>query len=134
MTIARAEIGQKEGQSGASNPRIEEYFTATDLGRRPDSVPWCSAFVNFCMLASGMPRTRSGLARSWLAWGTEAPDFELGCVVILQRGRADSSAGHVGFYVGADGGSFVRLLGGNQHDEVNISNFPRARVLGKRVI
>ena len=40
MPVARAEIGVKEGTGGASNPRIEEYFTATDLGARPDSVPW----------------------------------------------------------------------------------------------
>src|SRR5947199_7193490 len=66
MSIARAEIGVKEGTGGASNPRIGQYFTATDLGAQPDSVPWCSAFVNFCMRQSGIPRTRSGLARSWL--------------------------------------------------------------------
>ena len=31
MSIARAEIGVKEGPRGASNPPIGEYFTATDL-------------------------------------------------------------------------------------------------------
>jgi len=133
MSIARAEIGVKEGPRGASNPRIEDYFTATDLGPRPDSVPWCSAFVNFCMRESGMPRTRSGFARSWLAWGREVDEFEPGCVVILSRGQADRSSGHVGFYVGADGDDNIRLLGGNQHDEVNIASFLRERVLGKRI-
>src|SRR4051812_41527914 len=59
MPIARGELGVHEG---VNSTRIEEYFTATELGPQPDSVPWCSAFVNFCVQKSGQQGTRSARA------------------------------------------------------------------------
>src|SRR4051812_16687744 len=49
MTIAKQELdaGVKEGPP--SNPRIAEYFETTVIRPQPDSTPWCSAFVNFCV-------------------------------------------------------------------------------------
>src|SRR6476660_3587830 len=41
MRIAEGELGVHEG---VNSDRIGEYFTATELGEQPDSVPWCSAF------------------------------------------------------------------------------------------
>jgi hypothetical protein len=66
-----------------------------------------------------------------LSWGVEAPDFVPGCIVVLKRG--DPPKGHVGFYVGTEGGH-IRLLGGNQGDKVSIASFPPDRVLGRRVL
>ena len=53
-----------------SNPRIEEYFATTTYGRHPNSEPWRSAFVNFCVTQAGVKGTNSALALSWLDWGT----------------------------------------------------------------
>lgn len=132
MRIAEGELGVHEG---VNSDRIGEYFTATELGEQPDSVPWCSAFVNFCMQQSGQPRTRSARARSWLGWGEEANDWVPGCVVVLPRG-GDPASGHVGFFAGFDAAHNVRLLGGNQRDSVAVHSFPEANnnFLGRRVL
>ncbi|HTQ33600.1 MAG TPA: TIGR02594 family protein [Stellaceae bacterium] len=127
MTIARGELGVTEG----NNPRITEYFATTALGPQPDSVPWCAAFVNFCVTRSGNTGTNSALARSWLEWGSDS-DFVPGCVVVLARGGPQT--GHVGFYVGRDQNGAIQLLGGNQHNSVNISTFANATILGARML
>lgn len=130
MEIARAELGQAEGGPGGSNPRIEQYHATTGGGAEPDSVPWCSSFVNFCIESAGLQGTRSKVARSWENWGVDAGNFVPGCVVVLQRG--DPPSGHVGFYVGRESGR-VQLLGGNQGDKVSIASFDATRVLARRL-
>jgi uncharacterized protein (TIGR02594 family) len=130
MAIAEAELANGVRET-RSNPRIEEYFASTSFGRHPDSEPWCSAFVNFCVKQSGVEGTNSALALSWLDWGQDAGGFVPGCIVVLTRGTPGQ--GHVGFFVGQDANGSISLLGGNQHDSVNISTFPSARVIGRRV-
>jgi hypothetical protein len=66
MEIARAEMGQAEGGPAGSNPRIEQYHATTTLGPRPDSVAWCSSFVNFCIERAGLQGTKSARARDWI--------------------------------------------------------------------
>jgi len=131
MEIARAELGQAEGGRSGSNPRIEAYHATTQGGAEPDSVHWCSSFVNFCVERAGFRGTDSKLARSWLTWGVEAPDFVPGCVVVLKRGNPPK--GHVGFYVGRESGR-VRLLAGNQGDKVSLASYDADRVIGRRVL
>ena len=128
MPIARGELGVAEG---AADARITEYFRTTSLGPEPSSVPWCSAFVNFCVERGGLIGTNSALARSWLTWGQDAGDFLPGCIVVGSRGSP--ALGHVGFYIGDDGQGSILVLGGNQHNSVNVSKFPKANVLGRRV-
>lgn len=128
MPIARDEVGVAEGQG---DQRISQYFATTTLGPQPSSVPWCSAFVNFCVARGGDTGTNSALARSWLTWGQNAASLLPGCIVVLSRGSP--ALGHVGFYVGNDGQGSIRLLGGNQHNAVNISSFPKANILGRRI-
>ena len=43
----------------------------------------------------------------------------------------DASTGHVAIYVGKSGGR-VSVLGGNQGDKVQVSNYSAGRVLGYR--
>jgi uncharacterized protein (TIGR02594 family) len=131
MQVARNELGQAEGGPGRSNPRIESYHATTKGGAEPDSVPWCSSFVNFCVERAGFQGTKSKSARSWLEWGVEAADFVPGCIVVLQRGQPPK--GHVGFYVGRESNR-VRLLGGNQGDKVGIASYDADRVIGRRVL
>lgn len=128
MPIARGELGVKE--TPENNPRITEYFATTVLGPQPETVAWCSAFVNFCVTQAGLRGTNSAQARSWLGWGKESGQFVPGCIVVLARGTPPQ--GHVGFYVGMDGNR-VTLLGGNQSGAVDRASFSAAAVLGKRV-
>lgn len=130
MSIARAEIGQKEVPGSGDNPRVVEYHASAG-GASPDSVPWCASFVNFCITQAGLVGTNSKAARSWTNWGRDAGSLVPGCIVVLSRG-ADVTKGHVGFCVGERPG-WISLLGGNQSDAVNIADFPASRLVAKRL-
>lgn len=113
LDIATAEISQIEIAGGADNPRILEYFKATSYRAAHDEVPWCAAFVNWCLVQAGIRGTNSASAFSFMNWGVEVkPCF--GCVAVVEY---DNGKGHVGFLVGWQGPSFV-LLGGNQSNSV----------------
>lgn len=130
LEIAENEMGTSEVPGSGDNPRILKYHQATTLKATDDSVAWCSAFANFCMKEAGIQGSGSAAARSWLNWGTRLDQPRNGCVVVLQRG-GNPTQGHVGFYVG-DGNGRIRILGGNQSDQVKISLFPKAMLLGFR--
>lgn len=132
MAIAGAEVGVKEYPGNGENPRIVEYLRSTNLSA-PDSArdetPWCSAFANWCVEKSGYEGTDSAWARSWLNWGAEIAKPRHGCIAVLQR---DINKGHVGFFLGATS-TGIKLLGGNQSNEVNVATFKKADVLGYRL-
>ena len=125
----KARISQIELSDHDGNPRIVAYHATTGGGSEPDSVPWCSSFVNFCVEKAGLKGTDSKAARSWMKWGREATEFFPGCIVVLERGAAPQ--GHVGFFVGTESGR-IRLLGGNQGDRVSIASFDASIVLAIR--
>lgn len=127
--IAVREIGEREAAGSENNPRVLEYHDATTLSANQDSVPWCSSFVNWCFKEAGIDGTKSAMARSWLKWGKEVKRPYKGCVVVFSRGLPPS--GHVGFFVEESNG-LIGCLGGNQSDMVNISYYPKSRVLGYR--
>lgn len=126
MDVAQAEIGVKEG-AGAG--RIEQYHASTKGGSQPDSVPWCSSFVNFCIEQGGLAGTDSKRARSWVTWGEEIDSPRSGAIVVFSRGN--SSQGHVGFFAGMNAGRLL-ILGGNQSNAVNISEFSPTKILAIR--
>jgi uncharacterized protein (TIGR02594 family) len=135
--VAFAEMGRgvHEVAGAAANPRILEYFKATDLANNPlansDETPWCSAFVNWCLHEAGIQGTRKANARSWLKWGqpTNAPTY--GTICVFWRSFPQSANGHVGFYVDSRGAD-IWVLGGNQNNSVSIARYPRARLLSFR--
>ncbi|MGH7071440.1 MAG: TIGR02594 family protein [Acetobacteraceae bacterium] len=126
LTIARNEIGQKEAAGDADNPRVVEYFATTTLGPSPDSVPWCGAFVSFCLHQAGVIDKGSARAADWLKIGEPLAKPRLGCIAVLRLG-ADESSDHVGFWIKEEEGQTF-LLGGNQHNCVNITPFPVGRL------
>lgn len=129
--IAWAERGTKEVPGPGDNPRIEEYQSADSLRASDDEVAWCSSFVNWVMMKAGVPRTKSAAARSWLNWGRKIQEPVRGCVVIFTRpGHAGS--GHVALFVSREG-DFIRVLGGNQENQVKISRYAASRLLGYRM-
>ncbi len=129
MKVARAEMGVAEDPLG-SNPRIEAYHASTEGGAADDAVAWCASFVNFCVEAAGVRGTRSKAARAWLDWGVDAGDFVPGCIVVLKRGSPPK--GHVGFFAGFESGR-IKLLGGNQGNQVAVASFDVDRVLARRL-
>lgn len=100
----------------------------------PATVAWCAAFVNAALGAAGEDGTGSNLARSFLQWGEKTDDPKNGDVAVLKRGRS-KWAGHVGFVAGfteRNGKQYVKILGGNQSDGVNVKEFPAEDVIGYR--
>ncbi len=122
--IARRELGVKELQGIADNPRIVEYHSTTTLRATDDEVPWCSSFVNWCVQRAGYVGSGSAAAKSWTRWGQRIDKPVKGCLVVLTR----NGGGHVGFYEGEDG-STLHLLGGNQDDAVNVRKYRRDRLV-----
>ena len=130
LNIAEHELGVHEIPGPQSEARIVEYHSATSLKATDDEVPWCSAFVNWCMKQAGIEGTGSAVARSWLGWGVRLKVPAFGCITVLKRGN--KWQGHVGFYLGSPTPDTIRIIGGNQHDSVSIENFHRSSVLGYR--
>jgi len=129
MAIAMREKGQEEVPGEAANPRILEYHAATTLRARSDEIPWCSSFVNWCMQQAGVSGTKSAAAISWMHRGKPSAAIPGPITIIHNRNAAGSgltaSGYHVGFLV-EEGPSHYRLLGGNQHNRVQYSNFSKA--------
>jgi uncharacterized protein (TIGR02594 family) len=133
LEIAIQEIGTKEIPGATHNPRIVEYHRSTTLNpayASRDETHWCSSFVNWCVEKANYEGTDSALARSWLKWGKKQEVPRRGCVTVFSR-PGSAYAGHVGFYIG-ETPTRIKLLGGNQNDEVNISYYQKNRLLGFR--
>ncbi len=131
MDIAMAELGvHEDAMPGRHSLRIVEYHQATTLRATDDETPWCSSFVNWVIKQSGRQGTNSALAKSWLNWGTVLTVPTLGSVVVIKKktpglsqATGSSTGYHVGFFVSLTV-THVRLLGGNQGDQVKYSSFP----------
>lgn len=135
--VLTAEIGVKELLDNDHSPRILEYLDSVDTLpahlKGVDETAWCSAFINWGMEQLGLPRTEKANARSWLNWGVPLRFPMLGSICVLYRGQRSGWQGHVGELVEL-GDDYVGLLGGNQSNEVNVSRYPRYRVLGYRTL
>lgn len=130
LSLAEKELGQSEISGFLHNKRILEYHAATTLKASSDEIPWCSSFVNWCLLECGFGATRKANARSWLEWGVDLRFPPCGAIAVLKRGN-NPVQGHVGFLV-FDGRDKIQILGGNQGDKVSIASFPKKDVLGYR--
>jgi uncharacterized protein (TIGR02594 family) len=131
MPVALGELGVKEAPGAANNPRVVEYLRSTSLDAQlasSDETPWCSAFVNWCVEKSGYAGTDSAWARSWLGWGQRLDAPRRGCITVFSR---EPDAGHVAFFL-QEAGDYVEVLGGNQHDSVCVTRYPKNRLLGYR--
>jgi uncharacterized protein (TIGR02594 family) len=130
MATAVAELGvHEESLPGQHNRRIIEYHSTTTLRATDDETPWCSSFVNWVMKTAGYRGTNSAAAKSWLDWGIKLTTPQNGAIVVIKRKKSgtdhatgSSSGFHVGFWV-SETSTHIRLLGGNQSDQVKYSNF-----------
>ncbi len=125
LSIAQEELGiHEDSLPDQHNRRIIEYHHTTSLKATTDETPWCSAFVNWVVLKAGYGGTRSAAAKSWLDWGHHLTEPRTGAIAVIKRISASADAGfHVGFAVSSST-TVLRLLGGNQSDQVKYSSFP----------
>lgn len=119
------------------NQVIVDFFQAVQNVRaQHDMVPWCAAFVNWCIERVGLRGTRNALAQSFV----QHPNYEsgwrpaVGSVAVIGAYRKDNGdntgLGHVAFVTQIEENRILGL-GGNQTSrtgrmpEINEAWFPR---------
>jgi len=140
--VALRFVGLKEKAGAEHSAGVLAMLQLDDRSIRTDETPWCSAFVNYIAWLLGLPRSKSLAARSWLTVGQHITMQEAkpgSDIVVLSRGPNAPPAsvrhapGHVGFFVSVNTTrGTVRVLGGNQSDQVCVEDFPLERVLDVR--
>jgi uncharacterized protein (TIGR02594 family) len=123
LSVAEGEMGVAEIVGAKHNPRVLEYHDTTGHFK-DDETPWCSSFTNWVMKQDGKARTSSAAALSWAKYGKKLAKPAYGAIVVFDHG---GGKGHVGFVVGMAGGK-LQVLGGNQSNQVKISNFGTSEV------
>lgn len=131
------DYGVREIPGPSGDERIVKWTQRLFPWAKDDTVPWCSILIYNKALECGLevPETTPGLARSWLDVGVPIPLEEAvkGDLCIYWRVSPDSGYGHVHEFVNlTDGGKFIRGLGGNQGNELNIRPYHVSRLLGIR--
>lgn len=129
MDIAREKIGEHEEPKEKDNPFILECFLHTTYHARHDEIPWCAAFVGWCLDKAGVGGTKNAAATSYLGWG-EPCELAPGCIVIF---RWESGNHHVAFCDKIIDIDTVACVGGNQKDAVRVSNYGRKHILRCRM-
>lgn len=141
FALAERFVGVKEASGASSNAHVLAMLRLDAKWVQDDSVPWCSAFVNYIAWLLRLPRSKSLAARSWLlvGQGVDVRDAKVGFdVVVIKRGAVDfgpetiAAPGHVGLFAGWSGENDVLILGGNQSDSVSVEAFPKSKILGIR--
>jgi uncharacterized protein (TIGR02594 family) len=124
--------GMKEIFGPTHNPEIVAMFK--DIGYdwvKDDETAWCSASLNYFCKKLGYEKSGKLDARSWLQMPIQVLKPTMGDVVVLWRNDPNSWEGHVGLYIAGDIND-IYVLGGNQNNMINISSYPRNRILGFR--
>ena len=132
IKTALEQYGEKEIAGENHNMNIVAMFK--EIGHNwvdDDETSWCSAFVNWVAMKCDFERTGKLNARSWLEVGHEVKKPEVGDVVILWRVKPDSWQGHVGFFI-RETETGILMLGGNQSNQVKISEYSKEQLLGFR--
>lgn len=141
--IALAFDGLKEVPGQKDNPFIVWCLSLCSFPDAHDETAWCSAFMNGICFITGLPRTKSAAARSWLKMGVEVKieDAQAGDIIIFKRGPEPqpgpevlNAQGHVAII--PEGqiiyGTNIRVFGGNQDNKVCHGLFPAKQVLSIR--
>lgn len=133
LRFASQYIGLQEIKGAEDNPMIVQMFE--DIGHgwvKDDETAWCSCFVNWVAMQVGCVYSNRLDARSWLDTGTNNNYPKPGDIVVLWRENKTSWKGHVGIFIGFTKAGNISILGGNQRNEVNITEYPSNRLLGFR--
>lgn len=127
------------GVNAKGNTQTLENFFKKSGGQTVDPVntPWCAAFANSVLGASGLKGTGSLAAKSFLGYGTPTTKPTQGDIVVFNdlTNSNNPNKGHVGFYAGIEtkkGVQYIKTLGGNQDGSVSIKSYPASKVAGYR--
>ena len=139
LLMGRELIGIGEIVGTAHEPNVVAFFADAGVPEiKDDETAWCGAFVTAMFVKAGRREVRpmgdrydALRARKWLEVGKPVTDPLPGDLVIFERGGKNATTGHVGFYV-SETETNIRVLGGNQSNQVSIANYAKARVLGYR--
>lgn len=132
MEVAKDYLGMTERDNSKVISAFIKQSAGVDID--PRKTPWCAAFLNALIGASGGEGTGKLNARSFLNYGTPTNTPAEGDIVVFSRG-SDPAKGHVGLYAGEvtkNGERFIKVLGGNQGDSVSIAEYPASTLLGVR--
>jgi len=133
LRFASQYIGLQEIKGAENNPLIVQMFA--DIGHswvKDDQTSWCSCFINWCAFQVGCEMSGKLDARSWLKVGENVNYPTSGDIVVFWRESVNSWKGHVSVFVGFTKQGNILSLGGNQRNEVNITEYPANRLLGFR--
>lgn len=129
MRIAGKALGLNENQQNAA---LKDYLATGGQNIDPATRAWCADFVNATLGQAGIKGTGSGMARSFLDWGQEVDQPQVGDVAVFTRGDPSGPYGHVGFFAGYNPDGTIKLLGGNQGDAVSYASYSPDDLLGFR--
>jgi uncharacterized protein (TIGR02594 family) len=120
---------------GEAYPGMKPYC---DAEKALDYFSWCGLTVGYCMAKAGIAPVfgasdtgRFLWAASWMGWGTPVSlsNPQPGDVVVFNLGNNDH---HVSLFVKDNGDGTWACHGGNQGNQVTVSNFHRSSVMGVR--
>jgi len=133
LRFASQYIGLQEIKGEEDNPIIVQMFK--DIGHgwvKDDETSWCACFINWVAFQVGCQMSGKLDARSFLNTGTNTNYPKPGDIVVLWRESRNSWKGHVTIFVGFTKAGNIMCLGGNQKNEVNITEYTSNRLLGFR--
>jgi uncharacterized protein (TIGR02594 family) len=125
---AFAHIGENERDDKST---LQGLFKTAGVNIDPQKVAWCAAFVNAVLATNGAVGTGKLTADSFKNFGDKVNTPHQGDIVLLKP-QTKGDTGHVGFFSGINKNGSVAVLGGNQGNGVNISNFNASDVVGYR--
>lgn len=133
LEVASAYLGLSEDRD-MDNITLSRFIRqATGMSINPATTAWCAAFVDAVLHQSGQGGGTGRLnARSYLNWGQSVDNPQRGDIVVLWRGDPNGWQGHVGFFEGYDSNGNIRILGGNQSNQVSVETYPTTQLLGFR--
>lgn len=103
LGVAKTYIGRDE--------EVDRISLTEFLSVDPVDTPWCGYFISSCLRAAGYPITPNpGVARGYADYGDPTDDPAVGDLAVWRS--------HVAFVAELDQ---IKVLGGNQSNEVNIS-------------
>lgn len=114
------------------NLGIDRFIDGAKSGTRAQlrGQPWCATGANYWLESSGVPGSKSAMARSF----ETSPNFiklkgpALGAIATMWRGSKQSGSGHVYFYDGENERG-IRGIGANENDQVQRSFHDRGRTI-----
>ena len=144
LMVMRAITGLTENEGSGDNPRIlhmadaiaREYPHQADYAAyyTGDDIAWCGLAVGYCVTLAGIEPVfgetdteRWMWAQAWAEWSqsTELNDPQLGAIVVTTR----EGGGHVTMFEEMGSPGYWRCRGGNQSDQVKISDIATSSVI-----